>query len=96
MQKKVVNRFIIGNQPEFFYVGQIMQYGAMFDDFILLSTRKNLPKMEYVILKLQYWGLSQSDKVMRIEDLHGKKIEVVQVTLEKIPALKSIREELSE
>lgn len=94
-RNSVGNEFNIGNNPEFFYVGKIAEKGCQFDEFILRSTRKNLQKMQCVILKLQYWGLKETGKVLKVVDLHEKKVEVVQVRLEKIPALRSIKEELN-
>lgn len=93
-KSKLENRFIIGNQPEFFYIGQIMQRGKDFDTFVLISSGKNLVNMNYILLKLQFWGLVEVDRKWKEVNLHGKNIPSLEVTLEKIPALKSIREEL--
>lgn len=99
-QKKPHNNvYIIGNKNEKFYLSIILDDADLFDEIVIRTMRNYLSTAEHIALKLKYLGYLEIDKKIVREKGDPKRgyseIEVFIFKLEKIPALKGIREQLT-
>ena len=92
------NSYIIAGKPNYLYLGRIVSEMDMVDGITLKTIRKYSDRAEYVVLKLKCLGLEEIERKIIWEegvgDYKGKRLEVIIIRMEKIPALKAIRERL--